>query len=142
MAFKLLNCVYFDAHVFSFLAWMLSLYCCSSYKNWSIGRLICFQMLPAISSYRGSSRKEIISLFRCSYKLGVLLLQNHIFFLIHHISYIFYQKHAIIIVLCPPSSSTDSIETFIGQILIWWFLIRTKAKAIFILFHKLYLQII
>ena len=117
-------------------------YCCSSYKNWSIGRLICFQMLPAISSYRGSSRKEIISLFRCSYKLGVLLLQNHIFFLIHHISYIFYQKHAIIIVLCPPSSSTDSIETFIGQILTWWFLIRTKAKAIFILFHKLYLQII
>ena len=80
MAFKLLNCVYFDALVFSFLAWMLSLYCCSSYKNWSIGRLICFLMLPAISSYRGSSRKEIISLFRYSYKLGVLLWQNHIFF--------------------------------------------------------------
>ena len=77
-------------------------YCCFSYKNWSIGRLICFQMLPAISSYRGSSRKEMISLFRCSYKLGVLLLQNHIFFLIVHMILVhtyFLPKHAIMYIL-------------------------------------------
>ena len=42
--------------------------------------------------------------------------ESHILSDTSHIIYISYQKHAIIIVLCPPSSSTDSIETFIGQI--------------------------
>ena len=83
--------LYFLCLVFWHECWA---YCCSSYKNWSIGRLICFQMLPAIFIYRGSSRKEMISLFRCSYKLGVLLLPNHRFFLIVHmiLVHVFYQN--------------------------------------------------